>query len=59
MDDKATRDFNNKFNKLNKENKRYVIAIQQALLFAQSSAVETEVQIENEKKILEHTECSI
>lgn len=34
-EDKATRDFLIKFSKLNDINQKYIIAIQQALLFAQ------------------------
>ena len=38
MDNKLTRDFAVKFNELNSDNQRYIIAIQQALAYAQSSA---------------------
>lgn len=40
MDNKLTRDFAVKFNDLNSDNQRYIIAIQQALAYAQSSALE-------------------
>ena len=40
MDNKLTRDFAVKFNELNSDNQRYIIAIQQALAYAQSSALE-------------------
>lgn len=32
-----TQEFSNKFNELDVDNQRYIIAIQQALIFAQSS----------------------
>lgn len=41
MNDKISCDFNAKFNKLNESNQKYIIAIQQALLFAQSFSQET------------------
>lgn len=60
MQNETTRDFIVKFNKLNPDNKRYVIAVQQALVFAQLSSSEDnklskDIQIqeydnENEKK---------
>ena len=37
MENKTARDFIVKFNELNPDNQRYIIAIQQALTFAQSS----------------------
>lgn len=40
MDNKITRDFAVKFNEHNSDNQRYIIAIQQALAYAQSSALE-------------------
>lgn len=40
MDNKMTRDFAVKFNELNSDNQRYIIAVQQALAYAQSSALE-------------------
>lgn len=40
MDNKMTRDFAVKFNELNSDNQRYIIAIQQALAYAQVSALE-------------------
>ncbi|MFV0551248.1 MAG: hypothetical protein ACK5N8_03715 [Alphaproteobacteria bacterium] len=36
-EEKATRDFVVKFNELNEGNQTYIIAIQQALMFAQTS----------------------
>lgn len=42
MENKLTRDFSVKFNALSSDNKRYIIAIQQALAYAQSSESETE-----------------
>lgn len=42
MENKTTRDFIVKFNELNPDNQRYLIAVQQALAFAQSSSLEAE-----------------
>ncbi len=44
MDSKLTRDFIAKFNKLNLNNQRYTIAMQQALAFAQSAQSASEVK---------------
>ena len=42
MENKAKRDFIIKFDKLNPDNQRYLIAVQQALAFAQISSLESE-----------------
>lgn len=47
MENKATKDFIVKFNELSMENQRYVIAVQQALEFAQSFSTETGVKEES------------
>ena len=36
MENKTSENFDNKFDKLTPENQKYIIAIQQALIFAQS-----------------------
>lgn len=41
-EDKVTKDFVLKFNKLNEQNKKYIIAIQQALIFSQTSSEKAE-----------------
>lgn len=40
MKNKTSENFNNKFDKLTSENQKYIIAIQQALIFAQSQECE-------------------
>lgn len=50
MDNKMTRDFVAKFNELNSDNQRYIIAIQQALAYAQSSALEAKKEGANTNK---------
>ncbi len=40
MENKAVKDFVEKFALLNEENQRYIVAIQQALVFAQSSLLD-------------------
>ena len=52
MEKKAAKDFMSKFNELNTDNQRYLIAIQQALAFAQSSSLET-------KKTAQDSKCGI
>ncbi|MDL2294239.1 hypothetical protein LJC60_06365 [Ruminococcaceae bacterium OttesenSCG-928-D13] len=42
MDNKVSREFAIKFNKLSSDKQRYILAIQQALAFAQTSATEAE-----------------
>ncbi|MCM1187014.1 MAG: hypothetical protein NC251_06265 [Lachnoclostridium sp.] len=38
----AVKDFTSKFKKLNKQNQKYILAIEQAMLFAQDSGDEKE-----------------
>ena len=47
MDNKLTRDFAVKFNELNSDNQSYIIAIQQALAYAQSSALAFKKEVAN------------
>lgn len=42
MENKTVEDFIIKFNELNPDNQRYLIAVQQALAFAQSSSLKVE-----------------
>ena len=53
MENKELKDFIEKFNKLTPNNQKYIIAIQQALTFAQSTVSES---VEKEQNCVAKTE---
>lgn len=50
-EDKTTKEFTVKFSKLTEHNQKYIIAIQQALMFAQTGTIEAEKRLDAEKAV--------